>query len=385
MTTKAILDAWELLGFPSAEKLHSYLKNEGTNIPLKDVQSFVRAQPVRQVFAQNPWTKKKTGHITARELNDRWFADLIEQTSNPSREGHNYILIVQDVFSRRIFAKALRTKQPREVVSALRDIVAREEAPNSIETDQGAEFMAKATQRFTEDEGIRLAHKLPSQRNVHATLDRAIASLRQILSRLEVEKKLDWADALEGAVSIYNRTPHDSLGNAAPNDVEKSEALQYAMKRENAQKAEENRQKDEDNANRLETRGNFRVAVDNFRQRGFKQRFGALREVEAAGGGRVVDKEGRSYPIRNTLAVEASGPDVDVPRRLKGGKDIPEHFRVALEEFLIEPKTAKTISNFLRTLGGKGRLKPDALRAFGLTPVRNPDGTMPNPTRWQFS
>ena len=383
-TEEALLEAWELLGFPSAEKLHRYLKNEGTNIPLKDVQSFVRAQPVRQVFAQNPWTKKKSGHITARELNDRWFADLIEQTSNPSREGHTYILIVQDVFSRRIYARALMTKQPREVVRALMDIVGDEEAPRSLETDKGAEFIAKATQRFAEDYGIRLVHKLPSQRNVHATLDRAIASLRQILSRLEVEKKLDWADALEGAVAIYNRTPHDALGPAAPDDVEKSEALQHVMKTENAQKAHENFVQDEENAKKLETRGNFRVALDNFRQRGFKQRFGALREVESAGRGVVTDKEGRTYPIRQTAAVEAAGPDVEVPRRLKGGKDIPERFRIPLEEFLIEPKTAKTISNFLHTIGGKGRLKPDALRAFGLRQVRNPDGTMSTPARWQF-
>jgi hypothetical protein len=205
------------------------------------------------------------------------------------------------------------------------------------------------------------------------------------LSRLEVEKKLDWADALEGAVSIYNRTPHDALGPAAPDDVAKSEALQHVMKTENAQKAYENYVQDGENAKKLETRGNFRVALDNFRQRGFKQRFGALREVESAGKGVVTDKEGRTYPIRQTAAVEASGPDVEVPRRLKGGKDIPEHFRIPLEEFLIEPKTAKTISNFLRTIGGKGRLKPDALRAFGLIPVRNPDGTMPTPMRWQFS
>jgi hypothetical protein len=61
ITPEAILEEYEALGFPSADKLHKSLKNKGYQVTYKDILSFTKAQPVRQVFAPSPWNKKTRG------------------------------------------------------------------------------------------------------------------------------------------------------------------------------------------------------------------------------------------------------------------------------------------------------------------------------------
>jgi hypothetical protein len=62
----------------------------------------VQAQGLRQVFQKRPDYKRK---IAAVEINDRWAVDIIDYNAQPSADPqggdpYEYILIVQDIFSR---------------------------------------------------------------------------------------------------------------------------------------------------------------------------------------------------------------------------------------------------------------------------------------------
>ena len=81
---------------------------------------------MRQVQAS---TYKYDGKIAAGGIGDRWFVDLIDFTAAPSdggkktslkrtKDNEAYILVVQDVFSRFLWAEALMTKTPEEVAQA---------------------------------------------------------------------------------------------------------------------------------------------------------------------------------------------------------------------------------------------------------------------------
>jgi len=102
--------------YPGADKLFAWLRNHGHVVTLKQVKHFTNRQAVRQIFHQPVKTPKdKQGKIVSTSLNERWTADLIDFTAQPSGDGKmsaggssastdppsfRYILIMQNVFSR---------------------------------------------------------------------------------------------------------------------------------------------------------------------------------------------------------------------------------------------------------------------------------------------
>jgi hypothetical protein len=370
ITADDIVKHYKELGYPSAPKLHAFLKARGFQISLKDVLSFTRAQPVRQVFQKSPWSRKNAGQITAFDVDGRWFADLIQQTSNPSG-GYKYILVVQDVFSRKLFAEPLRSKEPPEVAAALRRVIADEKAPDILETDGGLEFTGPV-QTLLRERGIQMLRKHPLQRNAHATLDRAIASLRQTLSRIETEKGKEWPKVLDQAVAAYNRSPHAALGPAAPDEVEDDPVLRYSQQKQNVQMAHDNAVKAKKIQTQFEKAGHFRMPHPAARTRGHRQRWGEAHEVIETRPGVVTDLF-NEYPARQALPVEVAGPDVKVPKALSRGPGVPEKFRAGMRKFVAEnaPVTITEFQDHLRSLGARVRVTAQIMEDFGLTRAGN--------------
>ena len=93
--------------------------------------------------------------------NYEWQADLIDWSTAPSnslsekesgegkkapidrKDADRFILVVQDVFSRKIWAEALATKQPAEVLRAFKRVIDMTKVllpSNRLTTDAGGEF-----------------------------------------------------------------------------------------------------------------------------------------------------------------------------------------------------------------------------------------------------
>ena len=174
------------IGQPGAEKLYRAVERRNLPYNRKQVADFVRAQSTRQVFQKRP---KYEGKITAVKINDRWAADLIDYTAKPSMvEGsespYQYILIVQDIFSRKIFVHALRSKTADVVEQAFQSIVRRGGHPNRLDTDDGLEFKGPFDKYLVEE---NIFHQVadPRHKNARGTLDAAIKVLRQQLARIQ--------------------------------------------------------------------------------------------------------------------------------------------------------------------------------------------------------
>ena len=74
-------------------------------------------------------------------MNERWQADLADMTSKPGNDGTDHILFVMDIFSRRVWARAIRGATAEVVTTAFQSIL--EEAgtkPVELNTDGGPEF-----------------------------------------------------------------------------------------------------------------------------------------------------------------------------------------------------------------------------------------------------
>ena len=137
------------LGYPSAEKLYRASQRRGLGITRNLVDAYVRRQGQRQVFLPRP---KYKGTIVATGIKDRFAADLIDYSTR-SAKGYLYILIVQDIFSRKIYAVAMKDKTPQTTTGAFEHIVRSSGVPRVLDTDDGAEFKT-AFEDYLQEENI---------------------------------------------------------------------------------------------------------------------------------------------------------------------------------------------------------------------------------------
>jgi hypothetical protein len=190
------------LGFPSANKLWNEVRKRNINVPKDEVLKYVRSLGLRHVFQRRPAYQ---GRIAATELNNRWVADLIDYNAKPSidKKGgapYQYILSVHDIFSRVLFAHALKSKDPEVVQQAFESIVRRAGVPDVLDTDHGNEFTG-AFRDYLQDERIRHNVSDVRNKNARATLDSAIKNIRQQIARISVaEDRQDWASFLQRAL-----------------------------------------------------------------------------------------------------------------------------------------------------------------------------------------
>jgi hypothetical protein len=130
-------------GFTSAEVLLQRAQAEDKKITKKDVDLWLAKQRTAQLH-KGSRKGRHSGHIVAMRINDRWQGDLVDMQRYPGtrkRLKMQWILIVVDVFSRKLYARAIQTKEVQNVIAAFNNIVEEAgEMPEQLDTDHGSEF-----------------------------------------------------------------------------------------------------------------------------------------------------------------------------------------------------------------------------------------------------
>ena len=143
-------------------------------------------------------------------------ADLIEYNKRTKRfnGGHNFILIVIDCFSKRVWARPLKSKSGPETSQAFESILSQlDHFPINICTDAGKEFFNYDCSKIFEAYGIN-HYAVPSKSKFKASVVERV--IRTIKSRFEryfhKHKTKKWIDILDQFINNYNDTPHSSHG-----------------------------------------------------------------------------------------------------------------------------------------------------------------------------
>ena len=146
-----IAQLYKELSYPSEAKFRAALAKRNIQVPKEFARQLASEQGSRQLYAPPP---RFTGKVTAQSVDDRWAADLIDFQSKTREKGKPlYVLLIQDLFSRFLFAFALRSKT--EVESAfLRLLRKTKRKPTELNTDAGSEFTNAAFQSLLQREGI---------------------------------------------------------------------------------------------------------------------------------------------------------------------------------------------------------------------------------------
>jgi hypothetical protein len=91
-----------------------------------------------------------------------WGIDLIGQINPPSSKGHKFVLLATDYFTKWVEAIPLKKVTSENMVEFVKEhIIYRFGIPQTITTDQGAQFVSLEFREFAESMGIKLFNSSP--------------------------------------------------------------------------------------------------------------------------------------------------------------------------------------------------------------------------------
>lgn len=333
---------YEELNYPSTEVFYKALKRRGIPARKRDVEELVQSRAERQILAPPP---KFKGHVVSEDLNARWAADLISFVSRPAtfkgRE-YKYVLLVQDIFSRFLYARPL--SRVDQTTTAFEEIL--DEAgtkPLRATFDNGPEF-GKAWKAMLARRGIEPDVKEPADKQAIATLDRAIATLKRALTRRVAAGGDNWASELEKAVKGMNTSSHSALDGEEPKDVATNEDLQFSLKKAAARDAAENGELIEARQKALEKAGAYRVhepPAGGLKARADKPAWSEIHYVmDFPSPGVVRDTEDRTTLTKLTRPVPSDSSEVELPRyATRGSAQVDTARKKALAPYVDRLKT----------------------------------------------
>ena len=111
-------------------------------------------------------------------MNERWAIDFIDLHTEPDGD-LKYILVVQDIHSRKIWAKALAEKKPGDYIAAFKDIIREGGKPKEVNFDE--EFVVPQFIRFLSAGGV--SHRVSENRQDLGVLDASMGALKKDLKR----------------------------------------------------------------------------------------------------------------------------------------------------------------------------------------------------------
>ena len=152
-------------------------------------------------------------------------------------EGFTNVLLIQDVFSRFLWASPMGSK--KETTRAFRthlNVTGR--VCRELSTDKGTEFTSAEFQGLVAEEGIH--HRFKVALNDLSTIDRAMGVLKDRIAVIAAEAGDSWLDALQTAVNAHNSLDAKALLDNAPEDVAQDDELRFRLRQENADRRHEN-------------------------------------------------------------------------------------------------------------------------------------------------
>ena len=360
----AVREVFEELNRPSAQRLKQVLRQRGVPFDAATVDAVVSRSTEKQL--QAPAYKYQGKIPGGTGPNARWAIDTINLTSRASK-GYRYIVVAQDIFTRRVMAAPSESVSPEAVSRVFEAFVAEHGVPKELNSDSGAEYTSRPFTQVLERLQIHHRVKEPQDKNAIATLDNAIGRMKKAL----LIGPGDWPGRVRTVVNGMNKTPHSHLMESAPNDVEGNDVLTFALQKEAAQDMAENNENIDRRKAALERTGAFRVEVPpkGFRRGHFATFGGEVHTIGDVKGDRVRDSAGQEYRTKFTRAVPATSATVATPQTAMAGSTLTDNKQKRIMRQFAEKvavhvgRATMTLTNVSRYLHGLTGFKNAAREA----------------------
>ena len=299
------------LGTPGKDKLYKAAKKKGIPVSKLEVRSFLAKKGEKQIFRPLPESKGKTG---TEGPGFRAQIDIIDLKYSKSL-GNKNILVLIDVFSRKVWARPVRNKEAASVAYVLRQILNEMgETPAIISSDKGNEFTGVVDELLEEK---NITHRTKGEKydpNVLSVIDRAIQTLKKRMAESLADEPGEWATRVHDVVRQYNATEHSTVHDA-PKEIATNHIAKFMILQDNARKLKHNQTVLRTRKTALDDAGAFRRPIGGLQQgvfrRGFKATWGDVEQVgsvegsvvKPVGGGDKVD-------IKRVMPVDSQTGDV---------------------------------------------------------------------------
>jgi len=211
---------YEKYNFPGKQKLHMLAKLEGVKATLKDIETFLSKQYAQQIYSKK--IPQKRGHIVSFLPDLRYQMDLVDM-SNFSRTngGFKWILMMVDIFNRKMYAYLLKNKNKDSILDALTDFF-KKHHPEIIISDNDTGFNSNLIKKLFDKHDSKNFMVEPNDHKALGMIDRAIQTIKNVIYKyMKQENTTSYFKELQRIIEAYNNTPNSGIFNIAPNEVEK--------------------------------------------------------------------------------------------------------------------------------------------------------------------
>lgn len=202
-------------GFSGLENVHKKAKQINKNINKNDVKKALESVDAYTLHRPARYTRYKRLKTLATAINSDWQADLAEFGNIASKENqmNKYLLVIVDIFSRKIYAEPIKNKGSQNVVNAFKEIMERARAsPSTLLTDRGTEFRSQAFKKLCEENYI--FQKFTYSDDIHAGMvERANRTIKNRLYKLMTNLNTkNWVKYIQNIVDGINNSVNRSIG-----------------------------------------------------------------------------------------------------------------------------------------------------------------------------
>jgi hypothetical protein len=185
----------------------------------KKLKMFLQNQETYQL--NKPSIQPKTFYpIRSNFPYERIQADLLDMAGNYSgypkqlNKGYRYILTVIDVFTRKTFARPLKSKEEKEILDKFIEILKEMDSiPSILETDNESAIKGNLFNTFCKKNKIVQFFVSPSDYKGKGVIERFNKTIRNmILLYTTYTGKKKWIEVLPDLIFNYNNHPHSTTG-----------------------------------------------------------------------------------------------------------------------------------------------------------------------------
>ena len=214
-----IQEVYKKYNYPSKQKLYALTKLEGVKATLKEVQQFLDKQHAQQIFSRK--IKQKAGHIVSFQPDERFQMDLVDMSNfSMKNQGYNWILMLVDVFNRKLYAYLLPNKNKESIFKALTQFFEKHH-PEIITSDNDTGFKSDMIKKLMEKNETVNHMVEPNDHKALGIVDRAIQTIKNVIYKyMKQENTTSYSKELARIIKAYNDTPNSGILDIAPNAVE---------------------------------------------------------------------------------------------------------------------------------------------------------------------
>jgi transposase InsO family protein len=143
---------------------------------------------------------------------------------NKESNGYKYILTAIDMFSKKAFARAMKSKEEKDIIKAMKQIMQNNPLMKSVRLDNGSEFISDTFRKLLKDKNIKQVFSQAGKPQSNGNVEKFNGTIGRMIDMQRQQGNMQWDEYLQELVSNYNNAVHD-VTKQTPNELQVNETL----------------------------------------------------------------------------------------------------------------------------------------------------------------